>query len=395
MSGLRARNFDLLRTGHVALQRRSSRAARSRLGRSCAPISLATRNSQPATRTAFTLIEVLIVITIIATLSAAFLGVSGAAMESSREARTKTTIGKLNALLMEKWASYSTRRVDVKQSVLDSINSISNPKVRGVRLARARLDATYELMKFEMPDRWSDILGESVGDALPGTPDANFDKLASRYVAVRPGLANLYLRRYRALNASDSNKITQNQSAECLYLVIMLSTGDGEARTLFSDKNIGDTDGDGALEFLDGWGRPIQWIRWPVGFVSDLMPLDPNEIASSTAPLLEARYYKIDHDPFDPFRLEQMAFRITPLIYSAGSDGQFDISFVQAAFAQKLFAGINTKTMPYHHARDVNGVDLKDGSGNLLYIGKQRDNPNELDGEDNSIDNIHNHLLGN
>ena len=36
---------------------------------------------------------------------------------------------------------------------------------------------------------------------------------------------------------------------------------------------IGDTDDDGAPEFLDGWGRPIEFIRWPTGFAerSDLM----------------------------------------------------------------------------------------------------------------------------
>ena len=52
-------------------------------------------------------------------------------------------------------------------------------------------------------------------------------------------------------------------------LVIMNATGDGEARTLFSKQDIGDVDEDGAPEFIDGWGNPIGWIRWPAGVVSD------------------------------------------------------------------------------------------------------------------------------
>ena len=37
--------------------------------------------------------------------------------------------------------------------------------------------------------------------------------------------------------------------------MIMLATGDGEARTLFSSQDIGDTDGDGAPKFLRWLGE--------------------------------------------------------------------------------------------------------------------------------------------
>ena len=57
-----------------------------------------------------------------------------------------------------------------------------------------------------------------------------------------------------ATRNNDQTDIVANQGAECLYMIIMNACGDGEARTLFPESSIGDTDGDGAPEFLDGWG---------------------------------------------------------------------------------------------------------------------------------------------
>ena len=32
----------------------------------------------------------------------------------------------------------------------------------------------------------------------------------------------------------------------------------------FSDREVKDTDGDGLLEFVDAWGQPLQFYRWPL-----------------------------------------------------------------------------------------------------------------------------------
>ncbi len=34
----------------------------------------------------------------------------------------------------------------------------------------------------------------------------------------------------------------------------------------FTNREVGDTDGDGMLEFLDAWGQPLQFYRWPIFF---------------------------------------------------------------------------------------------------------------------------------
>lgn len=343
-----------------------------------------------------TLIELLIAIAIIATLATLFLGASNAAMESARAARTKTTIHKIHTLLMERWDSYRTRRVDINPTLLTAIErALPDPddaKARGEALADLRLLATRELMKFEMPDRWSDIIGDTVS-TYPHISTSNLPT-STVVLATRPSITRAYLRSYlRINNTATEEEVLRNQGAECLYLIVMLHTGDGEARTLFSRQDIGDTDGDGALELLDGWGRPIHFIRWPAGFVnrSDLMSGDANS----------------DHDPFDPFGRDQYdpysgdlqrgarppaslypvdsafitalsdpigAFRLVPLVYSAGGDGITDIN---------NSGGFVTGLDPYA---------LDPDPPNDFQFGVPEDDQNNPDGEDNSIDNIHNHL---
>ncbi len=38
----------------------------------------------------------------------------------------------------------------------------------------------------------------------------------------------------------------------------------------FTDKEVQDTDGDGLPEFVDAWGNPLQFFRWPLLYHSDI-----------------------------------------------------------------------------------------------------------------------------
>lgn len=300
-----------------------------------------------------TLIELLIAIAIMATLSVMFLGASRAAMEHSRASRTKMTISKLHTLLMEQWASYETRRVDTKEL--------------GLPHADEQLLGKRELMKLEMPDKWSDITGVKAGD-LPRT-----DTAFLRAVKDLPTLAKIYRRRYQSPNISAAF-----EGAECLYMVIMYACGDGESRTMFAGQDIGDVDEDGAPEFLDGWGRPIGFIRWPAGFVgvSAVMSGD----------------FDGDHDPFDPFNRDQPssgssvtdfndpdgAYRLVPLIYSLGPDEETGILILNDPNDPAIVESIN----PYLK----NPNDFQNGS--LRREGDVQSGKVTTD----HIDNIHNHL---
>jgi len=184
-----------------------------------------------------------------------------------------------------------------------------------------------------MPDRWSDVLLWQV----PATPSGVMDAHLPAYLVDRTQLAQAFLRRYAGLvgrintvtNVANTRAdIVANQSAECLYMVVTMACGDGEARTQFHESDIGDTDGDGAPEFIDAWGHPICFYRWAPGFdsLTQLSYPQLNEIrfkavaAGLNSNVEVTKAVAKDHDPFDTFRLQPNAFRLVPLVFSAGGD---------------------------------------------------------------------------
>ncbi|QDU58265.1 type II secretion system protein [Aeoliella mucimassa] len=285
-------------------------------------------------RAAFTLVELLVTIVIIGILATLLLGVAARAGESAREARTKALVTRLHTLVSQQYDSYRDRRAPVSRAIQSQLDdqvrrrNITSQQ-RGLAMAEMRLYAIRELMLMEMPDRWSDVLLNSV-DAVNGASNLNSPQyldppsVPPAFGGATP-IVEAYRRQYFSmLNAGVSKElIKQNQGAECLYMMVMIATADGEARSLFSEKSIGDTDGDGAKEFVDGWGNPISFIRWPVGYDSDRQ-LNARDLGDPTAATwLNAA--AADHDPMDAFRVEPRAFRVVPLIFSAGPDEQYNL----------------------------------------------------------------------
>lgn len=61
--------------------------------------------------------------------------------------------------------------------------------------------------------------------------------------------------------------------AEVLYALLVEAQGPFGSifnREDFTDTEVMDTDGDGLPEFVDAWGEPLQFYRWPVFYHSDL-----------------------------------------------------------------------------------------------------------------------------
>ena len=351
-----------------------------------------------------TLIELLITIMIISILAAMVLGAAAVAGNAAREAKTRNIVARLHTLLAEHADSYKTRRVRIRSQVEDGINTAYTGSVRGRALATARLFALREMMLMEMPDRWSDVLLADV----PSSPTGIGDELYPVYLTDRTDLANIYLRRYVrtlqhlqdmvATGVLQSNEIRQklleNQGAECLYMVITLACGDGEARSQFHQSDIGDTDGDGAPEFLDGWGNPISFLRWAPGFNSDIQRnanLLENAPAGPTNPTdnMWFRAANGDHDPYDMYRIDPAALRLVPLIFSAGRDETHGL-FV--ADETPTWIGIQDVTDPFNPNIMTLSYpfspyeELTEGTV-TAYLGTD-------DGTGTATDNVHNHLIG-
>jgi len=294
-----------------------------------------------------------------------------AAQETARVHKTKAFIAKLDAIIKAKHETYRTRRVPVNIGADTFTDSNGNgswdfgepfiadwngngtfdlaqtPPVA----AKIRLDCLRDLMRLEMPDRWTDVEDD---------PTAPFE-LATKIV--RPSVSAGYKRRFDA--STPSNEF---QNAECLYMIVMhAQQEDADDRSAIRSDQIGDVDGDGFPEFLDAWGQPIRFLRWCPGFVSEL-----NKPA--------------DHDPFDPRNVypdlvghPEPNFAIYPLVYSSGPDKCY---------------GIVSNTQAGLHYKDQNLNPCFVPRGAEKMMGTPDDLPNEPNFVPRGwVDNIHSHLI--
>lgn len=237
-------------------------------------------------RTGFTLIEMLVVVMIITMLAGLTFGALNSARNAASVARTRATIEKINRVVMKRYASYQYRKVDIG-------NTDGKTKQQ---VAEAKLNALRMLIRHEMPDRAGDLNAFS-GETLPSATQmykAKFNK------------------------SSDSS----HASAELLYMIVM---ADPVGAGMFSEGEVGDNDGDGLPEFVDGWGRPIRYILWPAGFFRPDSNSDPYCETDLQATKVQNNP-KFVHDPFDTANIEPGTPALYPLIYSAGPDGFYGIN---------------------------------------------------------------------
>jgi len=236
-------------------------------------------------RPGFTLVELMVVITIIVMLAGFTLLALRGAREAAREAKTQSMITRLNGIIMRQYESYKTRRVPINTMGLSPAAA-----------ALARVEGLRDLMRMEMPERWNDV----TTDPLVLTCGEQLQ---------RPALSVLYATQYAANNPS-----SKFGPAECLYMIV--NTGATGAMADFSQTEIGDVDEDGWPEFLDGWGQPIMFLRWAPEFSYELNPEVDSQVQSGNP--------TTDPDPFDPRNLSS-GYHLIPLIYSAGPDKKYDI----------------------------------------------------------------------
>lgn len=357
----------------------------------------------------FTMVELLVTVTIIAMLAVMALGAVHMARESAREIKTKSTIAKLHRIIMTRYESYRSRRVPVNTSGMHP-----GPA------AALRLLALRDIMRMEMPDRWADLSGPMTVDPATG--------LAIQAVQ-RPALSQAYLTRYvqsrdrmdvvyptadpsNPMRGEGRERLNRYSSAECLYMIVTMGGG-ADSRDQFYENEIGDADDDGLFEFHDGWGNPILFIRWAPGLTESAFQAqtffdpDADGVYVRDADVAEAEALA-DHDPFDSRNLhgpayiaglvtQGYAYRLVPYIYSAGPDGIYDINFEGdysfTDLGDPYVHGTSASPVPNEAGipvdsrnESVTAMDPPGDSADPLYGPKQT--PGSLDHYDN-IDNHH------
>ena len=249
----------------------------------------------------FTLIELLVVMAIISLLSAALLVALTELQASTKKGRCQQQIKKIDQLIIRRWDELLHKPLPIQLSPTGSM-----PIPQQILLARR------ELLRLEMPERITDIFDAPIYCPVPGTTKA-----------------------FRRKANSSAGWTEKHQGAECLYLILsVMQDRDSSALDFFFPGEIGDTDEDGMLEILDGFGQPIGFLRWAPGFsyrgppthnprhqsrYSDIQDIDPVDSPDATdMGAADARLggNTLADDPFNLF----------PLIVSKGRDGEFGLN---------------------------------------------------------------------
>lgn len=350
------------------------------------------------TKPAFTLVELLVSITILSILASLVLFALAGVEESAKRDKTIATIRKLNTLVMAKYESYRTRRIP-----------ITIPPGRTTMAAASyRVDCIRDLMRMEMPDRYTDIPDPfAVSPTDMPTTHSDPTNPLSPLIPI-PSAAVAYRAKLRQLSSAP---LLAYEGAKCLYLFVSLGLDDPDVMSLFNDDEISIDTRDGLRYFVDGWGQPIYFIRWAPGFSSPLQPWNvapTDAVGNSITPVYpDSRA----HDPFDPMHVykptpgdpfynpdptlpvtSQVYPPLFPLIFSAGPDRITDI-YATSNSPPFQYSKTTPPNNPYEF---VNGSWTRGGLFGVPADLSSDFTPTGVtigDGVDNSTDNITNHDL--
>lgn len=263
-------------------------------------------------RRGFTLIEVLMVIVVITVLTSLLVVASMSALGSAREAATRGTLSKVNAMLKDRMAAFENHMTNYINGGIHL--TLGAPDERtGKILLRKR-----EFKKF-FPQTWSEAAEiASIAGVTPQT------------------------------GASSSAAELATESAEVLHMMLTKTTvtGQGEiGQDAFLASELADKDGDGRMEIVDAWGTPLRFYRWPCRLIkptamSSTDNPSPAELAAARTQIPALTTNPADKalnsDPDDPYDLmnsiasfttdyHMLKTYHTPLVVSAGVDTLFGL----------------------------------------------------------------------
>jgi hypothetical protein len=248
------------------------------------------------------------------------------------------------------------------------------------RLQQMLLMAKRDLIRKEMPQNWAEV------------DSANDIKLENVYGKNVPVRTYYYNAMSGKVDSADGKY--KNESAELLYLII--ANLNPEALSNFASGEIGDTDGDGLPEFIDGWGNPIKFLRWAPGlYDSEIQPVvynldgtlktideidelrvknaDPIDVSNSGVPLSDTDRVTDDATTWIPDKGFVRGWFLYPLIVSCGPDGEDGL---------------------YNYAWESGDIPMSITSANPFMIKDTKDSKPLMVGSplsDAYKDNIHNH----
>jgi prepilin-type N-terminal cleavage/methylation domain-containing protein len=384
-------------------------------------------------RAAFTLVEMLIVIAIVAIIVGLAAGTLMLAPQRARIRGTEALIAKIDAKLQQRFNEFNQRRSGIRTLQCDLTLAGGDP-------SRAHVIAIIRSMRQEFPEMFYidtrrgtdgiDNNGDGRADETlppplpPSRPeiiagqwnpvDINGDGMLDQAFTDLPSAAVGYLRFVERIFA-EQEAIAPNRfsivhtastaRAECLY---MIATSCGTDTADFNPDEIRDTDEDGLPEFVDRFGNPIQFFLWPSYYTSPKQK--PGEETDSDDPgqlLTEPSWWsnttyrtnfeRLYHTLTHFAAAQPKGFRTYPLIVSAGPDGGFGFECAAAFIGDDGVMGPldDVYRDPLRQVPSLGLLMIPGGSGSWpdVYSPVMRMTSPTVNGYGMDKDNIDNHHL--
>lgn len=295
-------------------------------------------------RSAFTLTELLVVISIIGVITSSLAFVVAGAQERARQLRTRSQLQRIEAILQREILELLEARIPVRtppvgefpaalgwhSSYASSLDEGSLTRIQRFWAEARRVDLMYRFpyrRELVLDDLGRTPMRPKAGiPDLPvplGRPAVYFRRVNNTwgYEQFHSIPNELQAIRLAAGGLGSSNAKTD--SAELLYAILKRTWVDGEpALSLIRETEIGDSDGDGFPEIVDVWGSPIYFrleIRIPV-------------VRTSPAPSFDGLF----NMPLDQYSAWMTQFQM--------SDGQ---TFRPVGFAPEVFSPERIRVVLY------------------------------------------------
>lgn len=226
-------------------------------------------------KTGFTLLELLLVMAVIAVLSTMAVGVMASAQEDSRVAATRSRVRIITSLLEQELEDYEVRRLPVGQQWLDSVWQTHFSRAPGFPARSANYDprkrALYrrnlarrlrmDLIRNELPNNRAAVQ-TAAGALFPSQSFAtNFRNRYSNLTTPEADASLRQLQRGISSKAVAWRNFPGDRPAEFLYAILSRIDYHGSTGLdAIGNQAIGDSDGDGVLEIVDGWGEPMEFV---------------------------------------------------------------------------------------------------------------------------------------
>lgn len=249
-------------------------------------------------RHGFTLIEMLMVVAIIALLTSMSVVVMSGITEQANEEATVATIRKIDGLIEARIESFERafeQRGTFYNKYLNATQAILNQKnIYGVRPEVVEILAKKVAFRHNFPQRHEDLLKLSfAANGVTPLTDFNDDdtpKASGRLIDVNSNMIADVID--KTVNPAAGSIVTGAQAnspndetvgAELLYWFLTSSGGLSRevAADRFSASEVADTDDDGLLEFVDAWGNPLRFYRWPTRMIDYDAPIPFTPVLTS------------------------------------------------------------------------------------------------------------------